>query len=166
MLLEEDRQTGSAEHSVTLFVLSGVCLSLITWTECPHRQSFTASLNYHLLDTQMKLFLLHQQQQSGAGKKQMISLSGWGLYIYANFLTLVGLTHCSIPLRGHLSVKQQVGEKLKRRLKQNQEGIPKFHLTILVWAKKKKYIEIREIWETKITTGTNWWTSVIEQLFC
>lgn len=37
-----------------------------------------------------------------------------------------------LPLRGHLSVKQQVREKLKRRAKQNQEGIPQLDFTVLV----------------------------------
>lgn len=77
----------------------------------------------------MKLFLLHQQQQSGAEKTQRFHKV---VEVCANRLPLVGMTHCSIPLRGHLSVKQQVGQKLKRRLKQNQEGIPKLHFNVLV----------------------------------
>lgn len=125
MLMEEGRQAGSAEHSIILPGLSRVSLSVIIWTEFPNGQRFAASLNYHLLDAQIKLFLLQQQQQSGTG--QNIDPTS---VIYP--FPLVGLPHRSIPLRGHLSVKQQVREKLKGGLEQNQEWIPKLHFTVLV----------------------------------
>lgn len=54
-----------------------------------------------------------------------------------------GASSQHIPVRGHLSVKYQVGQKLKWGLKQHQQRVPELDLTALVWEKQEERVTER-----------------------